>query len=205
MSAQDLATTPLFMSSLVVCGLVAGYALSVLLRFALSSLSTTALTSGMDASQMLAIKTAGTFQKQLATLRSRIELALLISNYVPEPFADSSWQRLLDTHEALHRSEKDLTRLLRRGKFEDGLLLGGFLSGTQSPLPHLHELLDEEQIHSLTNWQHNSTLCLQRILTKVEDAVREGKSPSHSHVPPDLLNAIQNLRAGIAHDEKRYG
>jgi hypothetical protein len=204
MNAQFLASTPLFVCSLVVCAFVAGYACTVLLRAGLSMLSTTIATAGMDPSEMRAINTAGTLQKQIATLDNRMKLAVKLSKYLPELFEDSSWHRLVNTYEQLKKVEKALTSLLQGGRFKDGLLLGKFLTGETSTIPKLNHPIEESLLRSLLSWQLNSTHGLQRMVAKVEDALHATNASDELNLPQDFFDTLSKVRKGIVYDEERY-
>jgi hypothetical protein len=133
-----------------------------------------------------------------------MKLTVRLSKYIPEPFHDATWHRLQDTYEALKMAEKELTRLLRSGESESGLLLARFLSGAVATPPRLYNSLDETLLQRLSGWQTNTTLLLQRMVAKVDDVVRDGGASTEGPFPQDFFDTLQSVRKGIEQDEERY-
>lgn len=199
MDVHSLSQTPLGIFSLVLCGVVAAYAFSVVLRMALNKLSASALPTEAEQSELLMVHLTGRFKQQLTSLFDKVRIIERLFAHLPQGPSDSAWEKLLLTCDALKLSEEALMRLLNQRDFVDGLQLARFLTGTKVTIPTLKVPFTEQQLSLLIQWRGKTTLLLQRMVAKIEDAVQAQQHPPSD----DFLNELATLRKAIISEEER--
>lgn len=199
MDVHSLSQSPLGIFSLVLCGVVAAYAFSVVLRAILNQVSAAAMPTEAEQCELLAFHLTGKFKGQRTNLFERVGMIERLLADLPEGARDSSWQKLLDTCDALKWGEESLIRLLNQRDFVDGLQLARFLSGTTVTPPALKEPLDEQQLLLLIQWREKTILLLQRMVAKIEDAARAQRTPPSE----DFYKHLDTLRRTIIRDEQQ--
>jgi hypothetical protein len=204
MNVTSLAQSPLFMSGLVVCCLVGGYAFALFVRGFLTGFSDTVASSGAPKDELLTIDLTGKFQEQLDTLLDRVDRVKRLSRYFPDPFQDSSWERLLRTCDALQSAQRRTLLLIKDRDFIDALELSRFLAGKTFSLPQLKEPLDQDHIPLLTEWHKKTTQALQRMIAKVEDAELNERAKKRLILPRHFFDSLASVRQSIIEDEDRY-
>jgi hypothetical protein len=199
MDVHSLSQTPFGIFSLVLCGVVAAYAFSVLLRMALNKLSAAALPTEAEQTELLMVHLTGRFREQLTSLFDKVHIIERLFAHLPQGSSDSSWEKLLRSCDALKLSEEALMRLLNQRDFVDGLQLARFLTGTKVTIPTLKVPFTEQQLSLLIQWRDKTTLLLQRMVAKIEDALQAQQQPPSD----DFLNELANLRKAIISEEER--
>lgn len=204
MNVAALAQTPLFMSGLVVCCLVAGYAFALFIKLLLTRFSSTVAANELNKEEILTIDLTGKFQEQLETLLDRVDRVKRLSRYFPDPFRDNSWDRLLLTCNILKSAQQKLLLLIKHRDFVDALQLSLFLSGRTFSLPRLKEPINPDELKLLTEWHKKTTQALQRMIAKVEDEEMNERSKRRLILPRHFFDALASVRQSVIEDEERY-
>jgi hypothetical protein len=204
MNVAALAQTPLFMSGLVVCCLVAGYAFALFIKLLLTRFSSTVAANELNKEEILTIDLTGKFQEQLETLLDRVDRVKRLSRYFPDPFRDSSWDRLLLTCNILKSAQQKLLLLIKHRDFVDALQLSLFLSGRTFSLPRLKEPINPDELKLLTEWHKKTTQALQRMIAKVEDEEMNERSKRRLILPRHFFDSLTSVRQSVIEDEERY-
>lgn len=164
---------------------------------ALNKLSASALPTEAEQSELLMVHLTGRFEQQLTSLFDKVHIIERLFAHLPQGPSDSAWEKLLLTCDALKLSEEALMRLLNQRDFVDGLQLARFLTGTKVTIPTLKVPFTEQQLSLLIQWRGKTTLLLQRMVAKIEDAVQAQQHPPSD----DFLNELATLRKAVISEE----
>lgn len=202
MDIQALANTPIFLLSLVVCAIVATYAFATFLRSIVGGLSRAAASAGLHPDELRAVEHAGIFHNQLETLIERVVALEELASEMPNTFSDHSWSRLLDLCDDLEAARGELHGLLSSKDFVAAAQLGRMLSGATSTIPDIPREPDGLELRKVTYWHKSARDLLQRMVSKLEDAVRYGTGGNTKPPSEDFLRTIEELREALIDDEE---
>jgi len=197
MDVQALATTPIFLSSLVICALIAAYAIALIFFSIFRSLSKAAATAGLRPYELEAVEHAGMFHNQLEDFIDKLITLEELSTEVPEPFDDHSWSRLLELSDNLDSVRNELHALLQARDFESAYCLGRLLSGETSIVPDVPRAKDALELRLISGWQFQANELLQRMISKIEDSLAYGISGTESPPSPQFMRTLEELKSEI--------
>ncbi len=197
MDVQALATTPIFLSSLVICALVAAYAIALIFFSVFRSLSKAAATAGFRPYELEAVEHAGIFHNLLEDFIDKLVTLEELSTEVPEPFNDHSWTRILELSDNLESVRNDLHSLLQSRDFEQAYSLGRFLSGGTSGVPNIPRAKNAVELRLISGWRFHANELLQRMIAKIEDSLAYGISGTNTPPSPQFMRTLEQLKAEI--------
>lgn len=170
MDIHAIATAPIFVLSLVFCGLVSAYAITLGLFTLFRKLSSLAVFAGLSREELISIEAAGIFHAKLEILLEKVLSLEQFSQELPEVFHDQSWRRLLKICDDLELVRAEFNQLLAARDFQSAAQLGQFICGKSFTTPEYPRQEDTVPLRPLTFWQRDSMDLLHRMVTKLEDA-----------------------------------
>jgi hypothetical protein len=194
MDVQALAATPLFFSSLTICALVTAFGIAKTLRFFFGRVSRVAASAGLLPRELEAVESAGIFHNQLEGLIEDLVSMEELSSEMPAPFSDHSWVRLVELCEDLEVARADLHTLLNAKDFVTAYRLGHFLTGGSPTVPELPPDTSSVNLTKLALWHANSRELLQRMVSKVEDAIGYN---SNKPLSPQFYETLDRVKDAI--------
>lgn len=200
MNASALAATPIFTISLVLCGLLTIYGFAVLLKSLLNRTIRATATSGLMSDEVRSLEFLSNFHNQLEALIDKVVTLENLSSEVPEPFQESSWQRLLDLCDNLHMVRGKMHSLLQVRDFSSAASLGAFLSGRSNSIPQPLQSAPSFPLRELANWHEESKNHLQRLIARLEDITSGRERGLARDVSPDFHQIVQHVKADLAHE-----
>lgn len=197
MDVQALATTPLFLSSLVICALVAAYAIATAFLGVFRGISRVAASAGLHPGELEAVEHSGIFHNQLEDLIEKIITLEELSVEVPEPFDDHSWSRLLELCDNLENVRGELHSLLRLRDFESGNELAKLLCGASSVIPNIPRPSGGLELRLVSVWHSQANELLQRMISRIEDAIRYGAVQGKPAPSQHVIQVLEELRFSV--------
>jgi hypothetical protein len=194
MDTQALASTPLFLCSLVICAILTAYAFALGLRSIFSRLSRAAASAGLSPYELEAVEAAGVFHNQLEALIEDMVSLEELSREMPGPFSDHSWVRLVKLCEDLEASRSTLHELLQEKDFPLAFRLGSFLTGAAPEVPTIPEGASSIELRSLAYWHSTSRELLQRMISKIEDSLSFGLAGTKEEASPEFLDTLKKIK-----------
>jgi hypothetical protein len=204
MNVQELAQMPLFSGSLVFCGLVAAYGITVLIRWALGRTSIWAANSVASPEELETIDFRDRFYRQFETFLRHISDLETLGQVIPKVLNDQSWRSLLTFKDDLTRANDQLTQFLDNDDLERSRPLARFLCGARVQAPTIKGLPEDFKLDTIVSWQSESLKLIQRIAAKFEDGAANLNASGESSLPDDFIDTFKVLRRRIMQDEKRY-
>jgi hypothetical protein len=172
-----------------------------MLRSAFGSLSRAATSASLRPEELQAVAQAGLFHQQLERLIHTVVATESLSSELPGPFRDSSWDRLLTLCDHLEQARGELNELLGLRDFQGALALGRFLNGslvTPSAIPRPD---DGVELRLLCYWQRESRDLMQRIISRIDDAVRYRNGESKNDLSEEFHETLQEVKIDLSVDE----
>jgi hypothetical protein len=194
MDVQALATTPLFLTSLVLCALVAAYSISMIFFSMFRSISKAAATAGLRPYELEAVECAGIFHNQLEDLIDKVITLEELSAEMHGPFEDHTWPRLLDLCDNLEVARGELNSLLSTRDFTTAYELGRLLAGVSSVVPPIPRSPDALELRLVCSWQIQAHELLERMVAKIEDSLSYGVGGPATTPSPQFIKTLEELK-----------
>lgn len=201
MDVQALATTPIFVISLTLCALVTAYAFTVILRSTFGGLSSAAASVGLQPEELQAVEQAGIFHQQLEALIEKVVATESLSQELPGPFRDHSWERLLTLCDNLEIARGELNELLASRDFHEALALGRFLTGSLVTPPPIPRPEGSFELRLLCYWQKEAKDLLHRMVSKIDDSLRYGIGGATQDLSEEFHETFQEIKADLVSDD----
>jgi hypothetical protein len=197
MDVQALATTPLFLASLVICALVATYTIALIFFSMFRSVSQAAASAGLRPYELEAVEQAGVFHNQVEDLIDKVITLEELSAEMNAPFEDHAWSRLLELCDNLEIARSELHAFLSTKDFASAHKLGCLLSGATPAVPNLPRAPDALELRHVSGWQFQAHDLLQRMVSRIEDSVTYGVGGSSGAPSPQFMKVLQELKAEL--------
>lgn len=201
MDAQALATTPIFLSSLAFCALVAACAIAIVFRSIFQRLSQAATSAGLRPHELEAVEHAGVFHAQLEDFMEKVVTLEGLSTELPLPFNDDSWIRVLELCDNLEVVRAELNSLLSTRDFTSAYKLGRLLSGETPSVPAVPRGPGSIELRLVSLWHRQAHELLQRMVARIEDTISHGSSSSAVALSKEFSETLQDLKSALMEEE----
>jgi hypothetical protein len=197
MDAQALATTPLFLSSLAFCALVAAYAIAMGFRSFFRRVSQAAASAGLRPYELEAVEHAGIFHGQFEDFMEKVVTLEGLSSELPQPFHEGSWSRVLDLCDNLEAVRSELHLLLSTKDFATSYKLGRLLSGESSSVPAIPRPPGTVELRLVSLWHKEAHELLQRMISRIEDTISYKTSEPSTPLSKEFTQTLQDLKTSL--------
>lgn len=204
MDVYTLSQQPLFTISLVISCLVAAYGISSVFRGLLSGASKRALAVDSSSHELIAVDMAGELQRQLDLLSDRIARLNKLAPSFPRAFTDRAWGQIQSLANDLNRAQEEVHRLFNEGDLLGGLRFAAILTGrelkTISPGGRLAR--ERSLPHSVFNWHQKVSELIQRIVSRIEDQIREDADWHRLEHAINITSELAELKRGVTGNQR---
>jgi hypothetical protein len=199
MDVNTLSQQPLFTISLVISCLVAAYGISSIFRGLLTGVSKRALAIDSSSLELTSIDLAGELQRQLDLLSDRIARLNKLAPSFPRAFTDRAWGQIQALLNDLNKAQGELHRLLNEGDLNGGIRLAATLTGCElrSILPGGMNARESSLPPSVFNWQQRVSELMQRLISRIEDQIREDNVWKTPEQAIDITAELVELKRDI--------